>query len=332
VPRDPLALAAALKAYLPDGDRIRGVRPISDGFSNETWLVDGLDLILRAPPTGFPLLEPNHVHDVVGQYRILQDYAARSSAPPVPRTVLLETDPSVIGAPFFLMERVACDPWGDFELPGWLTEADDAFRAGVSAQIVDMYARLHALGPLASLGPQSSVRDELGRWRDPVRDLASPALKEAFDLLFASAPEDAAPTACHGDAKIANILWKDGRIVAMLDYEMSFNGDPRWDIAALLQGLKGQDGAALPAGDVRGFWGRDHFLAEWQARTGRSAARLDWFEAAGRARYAAILTYGQHLADQGRSDDRRLAAFGPVAERLSQTALDLARRDAAAHA
>jgi aminoglycoside phosphotransferase (APT) family kinase protein len=312
---------------LPEGGRIASVRQMAEGFSNETYLVDGLDLILRLPPTGPGLLTPNRVHDVVTQFRIMAEYAARPSAPPVPRPVLLETDPAILGAPFFLMERVPCDPWGDWQRPDWVKQGGDALRSRISDQIVGLYARLHGLAPLEALGRPLTLQDELERWQAPVRDIANPILREAFALLFATAPQEQAPVPCHGDAKIANMLWRDGRIVAMVDYEMSFNGDPRWDVAALLQNLKNKANGPLGAKDEDGFWGRDHILADWQARTGRSAARLGWFEAAARARYAAILTYGQYLSDRGESDDPRFAQFGPTAERLSRTALELARRD-----
>ena len=69
-------------------------------------------------------------------------------------------------------------------------------------------------------------------------------------------------------------------------------------------------------------------LEEWRARTGRGSDRLGWFEAAGRARYASILTYGLALFETGKSDDPRFGAFGAPAERLSLAALDLARKDA----
>jgi aminoglycoside phosphotransferase (APT) family kinase protein len=281
------------------------------------------------PPTAAPLLAPFHVHDVITQYRILDAYYALGSGPPVPRPVLIETDPSVIGAPFFLMERIESDPWGDWGTPDWLVQFDDDLRSSVSAQIVGMYTQLHNLGPLEALGWPLSNREELARWADPVRDIAGPALREAFALLAQTVPEDQPPAPCHGDAKIANILWRDGKIAAMLDYEMSFNGDPRWDLGALLEGLRGLDGQALPATDVHGIWGRERMKAAWSRGTGRSLDRELWFEAAGRARYAAILTYGVQLVAEGKSKDDRFAIFGPTAERLSQIALERVRLDAA---
>jgi len=329
VPADPQVIASKLRKYLPDGDRISAVQVLSVGFSNETYRVAGLDLILRLPPQGAPLLAPFAVHDVVTQYRIMQEFASRPGAPPMPRGVLLETDPTVLGAPFFLMERLDSDPWEDWGTPPWIAAADDAFRGSVSAQFVDMYARLHSLAPLDSLGRPQSNGDELARWRRPVAEIANADLLAAFDMLEADIPPDLAYSPCHGDAKVANILWKDGRIVAMLDYEMNFNGDPRWDIGALLEGLRGLDGEPLPAGDVRGVWGREHIVAAWQAQTGRKLEREHWFGAAGRARYAAILAYGAHQFGTGETSDQRFAAFAATADRLSRRALELAQADAA---
>lgn len=326
--RDPHVIASKLQGYLPNGDRIDGVEVLSVGFSNETYLVTGLDLILRLPPQQAPLLAPFAVHDVVTQYHIMQEFAARPSAPPMPRGVLLETDTAVLGAPFFLMERLDSDPWDDWGTPPWVATADDAFRASVSAQFVEMYARLHSLAPLDSLGRPQSNSDELERWRRPVAELGNADLLAAFGMLAADIPADQAYSPCHGDAKVANILWKDGRIVAMLDYEMNFNGDPRWDIGALLEGMRGLDGKPLPAGDVRGVWGRDHIVAAWEAQTGRRLEREYWFGAAGRARYAAILAYGAHQFAAGDASDKRFASFATIADQLSRRALELARMDA----
>lgn len=328
MPRDLQALAAALSQRLPQGNRVTGVRQLSDGFSNETYLVEGLDQILRMPPTESPLLAPNRVHDVTGQYAILEEWGATTGAPPVPRAVCLETDPAVLGAPFFLMDRVACDVWGDFGAPDWVMQADDALRGRVAEEFTEAYARLHRQAPFKAFGPTLTNRDELDRWAAPVRDIDAPTLNAAFALLDENAPRDAAPAPCHGDAKPANILWKDGRIVAMLDHEMSFNGDPRWDLGGLLQALKDMSAHGKVPLDAIGFWGRERMIAEWSARTGRSADHLVWFEAASRARYASILAYGGWLFATGQANDKRFGVWAPVMERLSQNALDLARRHA----
>jgi len=321
-------IQSVLKRHLPQGEKITGVSTISDGYSNRTLLLEGLNLILRLPPEGEPLLAAFGVHDVSGQYRIMEAFVDTAGAPPVPRPVLLETDAALLGFPFFLMERVDADVWGDFSRPEWLNQANSVFRSGVSQTLVQTYTDLHGLKPIASLGPVRSSSEELIRWRDPIEAIVSPTLKEVFSLLLDNAPTDQKPVPCHGDAKVANLLWKEGRVIAMIDMEMSFNGDPRWDVAALLQGLRSHDGQQpLPNEDENGFWGRDHILAQWQTITGRSIERLDWFQAADRARYASLLIHGQHLFDQGKATDQRFGSLGAFATRLGETALTFARRD-----
>ncbi|MDG2004631.1 MAG: phosphotransferase family protein [Novosphingobium sp.] len=324
MPRDVTQLTEHLASCLPDGDKITAITPLSVGFSNETYLVEGLDLIVRAPPVEMPLLEPFSVHGVITQFDILEEYAARGDAPPTPRPVHVERDTGVVGFPFFLMERVASDEWGDWEAPDWVMRGDDTFRASVSEKLVGMYAQLHAMEPLQAFGEVRSNRRLLEIWHEPVREIAPPALREAFALLFDTAPDNNQPAPCHGDAKIANILWRDGKVVAMLDYEMSFNGDPRWDIGSLLRQAKSRLSFSTADGPLSGFWDGPRMLEEWHARTGRSMDDAGWFEAASNAAYAAILVYGKNLFDEGQASDARYGDFGAVIDRLSGAARDIA--------
>ncbi|MBE3199680.1 MULTISPECIES: phosphotransferase family protein [Parafrankia] len=329
MPRDLTAICAVLTEYLPDGDRITGVRALTAGNSNETYLVEGLDLVLRLPPSEAPLLERNRVHDVVGQYRIFEEMAARHEKLPVPAVVRLEADPAVLGDQFFLMERVPGEPWSEFSAPAWTASAAESVRAAVCEQLVDAYAELHR-EPLDALGPAYSTREEVERWYAPVVELAGSDLREAFELLIASAPVDAAPAACHGDSKLANTLWHEGRLTALLDVEMAFNGDPRWDVANLA-GMFGQPGSrGMPGMDAPGFWSGQRLVSEWSARTGRAAGDLEWFQAAARARYAAIVTYGAWLFEQGQSTDARFGEYAAVLPRMTTAALNLVRRHCAA--
>ena len=68
--RDLDQLAKALRGVLPGGDTITAIRPMTTGFSNETYSIDGPDLILRLPPAAGAMLEG---HDVVGQARIYEE-------------------------------------------------------------------------------------------------------------------------------------------------------------------------------------------------------------------------------------------------------------------
>ena len=96
--RDPERLTRELRLYLRGGEAITRVVPLSTGHSNETYLLEGLDRILRTEPSGEGLLPP---YDMAFQHRVLSAVGAFAGGPPVPRVFELCTDPSVIGSPFF---------------------------------------------------------------------------------------------------------------------------------------------------------------------------------------------------------------------------------------
>ncbi|MBU6266626.1 MAG: phosphotransferase family protein [Sphingomonadales bacterium] len=325
MPRDLAALAHHLPTRLPDAAPITAIRPLAVGFSNETYLVEGPDLIVRASPQGEPLLAPFAVHDVVAQYDILAELVAGL---PVPHPMVVDRDGTALGYPFFVMARVPTDGWDDWEAPEWAAQGDDAFRAGLCDELVALYAAAHRLGPLPACGPARDNRGQLAIWHDPVRAIAPPALNDAFSLLHESAPPSLPARFVHGDAKIANILWHHGRIAALLDYEMAFNGDPRWDVGSIVRQLRSGLSFSRAGERLSGFRDAAWFTAQWQARTGHDADAMAWFEAASNAAYAAILAWGAHLHATGRAADARYADFGPVIERLAGAALRLAEQHA----
>ncbi len=105
---DPAVVGPYLASVLGD-DRWRRVRVelIAAGMSNLTYVVtpeggsDDDAVILRRPPTGAVLAT---AHDMVREHRVIS--ALGSTPVPVPRTLHLCTDPAVLGAPFYVMERV----------------------------------------------------------------------------------------------------------------------------------------------------------------------------------------------------------------------------------
>ncbi|HEV2459060.1 MAG TPA: phosphotransferase family protein, partial [Ktedonobacterales bacterium] len=139
---DPDALARYLAQALPDPDAAEplAVERIRGGHSNETFYVTrgASEWVLRRPPRG-PLLPT--AHDVGREYRVLQGLTQTSV--PVPRPILYCDDASVIGAPFYLMERVHGVVIRT-ALPPAFT-ADAAARHGLGITLVDRLADLHAV-------------------------------------------------------------------------------------------------------------------------------------------------------------------------------------------
>jgi aminoglycoside phosphotransferase (APT) family kinase protein len=323
--RNLSAICAALKAHLPNGQLIEAVSPLSHGHSNETYLVTGIDQILRLPPSEAPLLGQARIHGVVSQYEIVRELSTIEHGPPVPDLGFLDAEGRILGDPFFLMERCPGEAWGDWGAPDWVTEGNESKNTAVSEQVLQFYGRLHSHTPLVSLGSATTATQELERWRTPISNFADPTLLEAFDRLAAIAPSEQTPAPCHGDAKLANMLWHEGRLTAVLDWEMAFNGDPRWDLAYFVQFFDSPSFAGLPGFDSRGLWQRERIIAEWEKRTGRSSKGFAWFEAATKAKGAAIMGYGIWLYQSGRSTDVRYSTWGEAVRERGEIALAMAK-------
>ena len=306
--RDPERLLAGLRQYLPDGDRISRVEPLSLGHSNETYLLHGIDRVLRMPPANGGLVPP---YDMARQYATLVALHGKEGAPPVPRPRELCLDSSVIGDPFFVMDRVLGEAW-EYVPPAWLTAGGESIRAGMCEQWMDAMTALHRFGPLDCLGEPRTAVEEAARWRDLAADAGSPELADLLqDVIDVPGPTTGAPTCVWGDAKLANILWsEDGRLQAIVDLELACNGEPLADLGYALMWFTPVGEQPLRAGyDLPGVWSRSKVIAEWEGRTGRSAAGLEWYEALGIAKIGAVMAVGAKLFTEGRTTDPRMAGW-----------------------
>ncbi len=323
-------IAARLRAALPDGAGVTGVTQLSGGHSNETYVVEGIDQILRMPPTGAMLLES--AFDVVGQHHILTDLRQTALAATIPEISWFDEQGAVLGAPAFLMKRLAGKPWTDWAAPDWAHGQPETFLSRISEQLVDALVTLHAMPPLPAYGPVRTNATEIERWRQSIAGIERPVeLDEAIALLIRNAPDTDRPAPVHGDPKLPNMLWHEGVLTGMLDWELGFNGDPRWDISYLTMPFESDDHPAFPGHDLPGLWQVDRLFAEWSQRSGRSIERMHWFEAANFVRIAAIHVYGFALFQRGLSDDVRFKAFIDYVPQFSETALRLAKQDAVAN-
>jgi aminoglycoside phosphotransferase (APT) family kinase protein len=234
-------LAARLRAgtdvHIDRFDRICG------GFSWEVFRVDARwregaraasgSYILRMAPEG-GVLEP---YDAEREFSILK--ALGAAGLPVPRVLWLETDPAVLGRPFYVMEFVP----GEVPVPWDVALASDPMRAEpMGRQFVEIVAAIHRLDWRAAglhfLGAPATGTDAALREVDRCaaiyqrdRRETYPIVEEILRWLRAHAPATDRITLVHGDCRMGNFIWRDGRIVAFLDWERAFLGDPVADIA-----------------------------------------------------------------------------------------------------
>jgi len=258
MPRDNSEIQRTLSKLLTKVAPITAVKPMTTGFSNDTYLIEGPDLILRLPPAAGAMLDG---HDVVGQARIYAALANTPNAPAVPRIVHVEESPNLLGAPFFLMDRIVGESVNDIEMQPWFTDASDAARTQMCRDWVSAFANLARLSPLEILGAPVSPEDDLRMWQRFADAAACPQLVDMIErLLKVPAPISGSPALIQGDPKLSNLMWHNRRITAMLDFEMALNGDPLADLGYMLFFFASDHHAASRAQKLSGMLTRNEVI------------------------------------------------------------------------
>jgi aminoglycoside phosphotransferase (APT) family kinase protein len=282
---------------------------IGKGQSNLTYRVedaDGREAVLRRPPLGVVL---ESAHDMAREHRILTGLAHAGA--PVPTTLALCQDAEITGAPFYVMELVAG--------PVLFTERDglalsERARHACGVELGRTLARLQTVD-LAVAGLEDLRRRtpyaarQLRRWRGQweasrTRDL--PLVEELADRLQDAMPEEAETVLVHGDYRLDNLILSDeGKVVAILDWELCSAGHPLADIGLALayweeagdaNGLFGSAVTALP-----GFPTTDEVAQAYAVACGRDVSALPYFVAFAYWKIAVIVegVHRRWLSDPG---------------------------------
>lgn len=308
-PRDPARLLAGLKVWLTDGEHLSAVVRISTGHSNDTYLLEGLDRILRMAPLGEGLLPS---YDLPTEHAVIGAVGNAPAGPPVPRVRELCEDPGVIGDVFFVMDRAPGVSFEHPHVPDWLLEMEAEERTSMCAQWLGAVAATHNLPasilPLSALNPA----EDAARWLAAARNAEGPP--ELFrildDLAADPPPTSGAPTPIHGDPHAANCLWAGGRLCALIDWELAMVADPLTDLGWMVAYFAEEPGLPATAGfDLPGWWSRTRVVEAWEEATGRSAIGVRRYEILAMAKIATIFSAGRRLAAAGRSTDPRFSEW-----------------------
>jgi aminoglycoside phosphotransferase (APT) family kinase protein len=301
---DPAVVGPYLATALGD-ERWRAptVELITAGMSNLTYVVtpegasDDEAVILRRPPTGAVLAT---AHDMAREHRVIS--ALAPTAVPVPRTLHLCTDPAVLGAPFYVMERVV-GLHVTRDLPAGYADEPRQRRA-IADGLVDVLADLHGVDPvavgLAGFGrPEGFLARQVRRWTtqwEATRDRDRPNLDALAARLAETVPETRRTSVLHGDYRLDNCLLdpaEPGRIRAVLDWEMSTLGDPLTDLGLMFVYWpeSGEERASMlsPVTTLPGFPTRREVAQRYAARTGTDLSALPWYVAFAFFKFAAIV-------------------------------------------
>jgi aminoglycoside phosphotransferase (APT) family kinase protein len=218
---------------------VKRIELASGGVSNITCyaIVEGAPL----PAVGLRLQREHGIfepYDVIREGELLR--RLQGSAVPVPAVVGMEADVSWLGSPFIVMEWVDAPHMG-------MPEADADF-----ATYTRMVAAIHGLDwrglGLGFLGVPDTVEAALVSELDAVAARMvlfgcgqEPLLVRALEVLRARVPGDGRVALCQGDINVFNYLAREGRIVAVVDWEQARLSDPRSDIGQLvaLSNLRG---------------------------------------------------------------------------------------------
>ena len=265
------------------------------GQSNPTYRIAAAsgDYVLRRKPFG-PLLPSAHAVD--REYRLIS--ALHPVGFPVARPYALCTDPDVIGAVFYVMELVP----GRAYTNGALPEFDPGQRRSMYEQLVDTLADLHNIDPEAAglddFGkPGNYFERQVARWTRQYRDSQTddlPEMERLIDYLPRSLPEQSRVSVVHGDYRIDNVLYADGKLTAVLDWELATLGDPVADFSYLaMQWVMPADGTAGLAGldlAALGIPSLEEVVRRYSERSGVPVAgQLDWYFAYNLFRLAGIV-------------------------------------------
>ena len=310
--RDPTRMLEDLRAYLGCGRALTSITALSTGHSNETYKLEGINRILRMPPSKEGLLPP---YDMAAQHAVLDAMGRHVGGPPVPKVYELCTDAQVIGDPFFIMECLDGEAF-EYVTPDWLKAAPPTLPDAMCAQWIGAVAAVHRMPVSAMPARQRSVVDEATHWLNVAREAEAPAdLVTVLEDLVAGPPRPSGPPSpVHGDPKHGNTLWtREGRLLALLDWEMAGICDPLLDLGYIMQFYDQGEAALASAGyELPGWWSRSRTIDEWQRMTGREVVDLHRYEAIAVAKVAAIIALGVHLYRTGRAPDPRFESWTAV--------------------
>ncbi len=310
-----------LRANLPDTDGPFTLRQFGGGHANLTYLVrfGEREYVLRRPPLG-PV--PPGAHDMRREHRVLS--VLWRGFPLAPRSFLLCTDPAIIGADFFVMERRRGIAFRH-DIPAPWVDQPQTLRA-LGFALIDTLADLHAVDPdaveLSDLGkPDGYVERQLAGWSERWNNARSDDVGDGAQLiswLAAHRPAATRAALLHNDYKLDNVLLDAGdptRLVAVLDWDMCTRGEPLMDLGYLIAlWLEPGEGAGSTEGWMptwrTGFPSRREAIQRYAERAHADVAQLHWYVVFNVFRFAAILQQIYVRYRRGQTHDERFASFG----------------------
>ncbi|GAA3946767.1 phosphotransferase family protein [Actinomadura viridis] len=324
--RDPEVTLRSLAGWL--GERLPGARiltldtPSTSGFSNETLIFEAAwdgpggrerhrTFVARVAPVRYRIFPDARFEE---QYRLMRILDERTDVP-VPPILWYEPSPEPLGAPFFVMGhaegRVPTD-MPPYHTDGWVTRVPPEERAAMWWSALEILARVHRLDPVAldlgfldqpEWGAAPGLGQRLAYYRHYLRwayDGPQETALRALAWLEANRPDEPGPPALlWGDARIGNVVFRDGAPVAALDWETAVLGAPEEDLAWFLY-LDRHHSEGVGAPRLPGFPSHAETTGRYEELLGRPLRHLEYYEVLSGFKFAVIMArIGQAMIDFG---------------------------------
>jgi aminoglycoside phosphotransferase (APT) family kinase protein len=286
-----------------DGARVLSCEAPAGGISSETLLID-IQQSGHAPRPLVVRVQPG-IHqqvyldaDVVAQCAAMR---AVAGAAPVPEIVWEEGDPSALGQPFFVMERVpgripATMP--TFHAGGWVADLTPAERHRMAMNAIDVLAAIgrvdigEYVGQILPPGQPPGLAGYLDwtqRWVDWSTDGAPPELiRDAMLELRDSMPIGQVDGLFWGDCRAGNMIFGDDlSVAAVLDWEMAGIGPAEIDLGWWLM-MERWTTEGFRVSALEGWPTRGELISRYETGLGRTVHDVDYYELFAATRYAVI--------------------------------------------
>jgi aminoglycoside phosphotransferase (APT) family kinase protein len=292
------------------------------------------EFVLRRPPFGH---KAKSAHDMGREYRILNQLNA--GFPYCPKAYVHCTDESVIGAEFYVMERVKGIILRS-EIPAELGLDANSIRA-LCHNFIDKFVDLHQVDytacGLGDLGkPEGYVARQISGWSDrydKARTPDAPAWETVKAWLADKQPADHPRSAIvHNDYRFDNVILDAQdpmQIIGVLDWELTTLGDPLMDLGnTLAYWVQADDPAPVQLmrrqpSHAPGMLTRREFVDYYAERAGIRIDNFDFYYTYGLFRLAGIVQQIYYRFFHGQTQDKRFAQFIHMNTLLEQMSLNV---------
>jgi len=320
-----------LKESAPFIGNITHVSRFPGGFSNITYCLETEDkeYVLRMPPSGAHI---QSAHDMGREFRVISLLSPHYHK--VPKVFCYTENIHIIGAPFYIMERIKGMILRAGNAPKM--QMDTAQMHSISVALVDNLVELHSIDlektGLIQLGkPEGYVSRQVNGWIKRYHVAETDTIENMnriADWLSKQIPREQQATLLHNDYKYDNLILDSNNlanIIGVLDWEMATVGDPLMDVGASLaywfengeeEVLKMYNLTWLP-----GNLSRKDFVNRYAEKTNRDTSEILFYYVFGLYKNAVI---GQQIYQRwklGNSKDARFGALLPLIKLLSMKAV-----------